>query len=757
MLTSIENLLESIREKRQNVTKDDGISNDLKKIKKNNSYIDKEYEEFLKEDILYLTKELIKKDRLKDNDKIIDKSYLDKEVTKFNKSQYYFNTEMEILYDKSKWFNTNENIVIGDEIEIDVKSNTYISYIEKNINFSIKPNNKIINIEDGYEYKFKINTLVDDGIEAILFIISYKDDIKMDVQSIKTNKEISIRFNKDINNIRLAMRFNGKGKVGRPNISIFKRKILDDLNVDEYRELGYDKPLKLKDLRVATICDEFTYQCLKDEVKLITFTPENWKAIFNLEVPHLFFLESAWKGKENSWNKKVATNNNDNLIWLRDIIEWCKKNNIPTVFWNKEDPVHYQAFIKTANLCDYIFTTDEGCVEKYKKDTNNDNVFSMQFFAQPKIHNPIKIIDNKEEKACFAGSYYAKKYLDRQHDMLNLLSITSDYGLVIYDRNYNLDDEQYKFPENFRRFVKGVLAPDEIEKAYKGYKFVVNVNSVIDSPTMFSRRVFEALASGTPVISTYSKGINNTFKDIVIMDKEYEKLKVKFEELINDNETYNKLSLKGMREVYCNHTIKKRLINIAEITGIELEENQNRICVLSHIKNMDEYNRFLESYYGQKYENKFAVIISDLSIEEKKDIKVINSIKEIENIYKYDYMAIFDVSNYYGENYLIDCNIATEYCDCKIIGKNRYFTFVDGIIKESKGESYIYTDSINKGTLFMKYDLIKKYGIEFLYNINDKELNKLTNYGEQIYSIDKYNFIELGNSCSLKIKELVRG
>lgn len=190
-------------------------------------------------------------------------------------------------------------------------------------------------------------------------------------------------------------------------------------------------------------------------------------------------------------------------------MKWCKDHDIPTIFWNKEDPVHFNSFIKTAQYFDFIFTTDEDSIPNYIENISHSNVFPLPFAAQPFLHNPIEVYERKN-KACFAGSYYADKYLERQRDMNLLLEYAGKYGLEIYDRNYGKDNVSFYFPENLKEFIVGKLQPHEIAKAYKGYKIALNVNSVIDSPTMFSRRVFECLACNTPVISTYSRGIENT-------------------------------------------------------------------------------------------------------------------------------------------------------------------------------------------------------------------------------------------------------
>ncbi|WP_139019775.1 glycosyltransferase, partial [Bacillus wiedmannii] len=91
-------------------------------------------------------------------------------------------------------------------------------------------------------------------------------------------------------------------------------------------------------------------------------------------------------------------------------------------------------------------------------------------------------------------------------DMDRVLDKAAKYGLEIFDRNYEKNKKglmpNHRFPERFDPYIKGSLKYYEIDKAYKGYKVMINVNTVKQSPTMFSRRVFEGLACGTPVVST---------------------------------------------------------------------------------------------------------------------------------------------------------------------------------------------------------------------------------------------------------------
>ena len=125
----------------------------------------------------------------------------------------------------------------------------------------------------------------------------------------------------------------------------------------------------ITDIKVALICDEFSYHSFKYEFNAIPITPKNWLKKFEKEKPDLFLCESAWRGYDEegnagSWKGKVYKNylkKKDNRADLLNILEYCMKNSIPTVFWNKEDPPNYRtenySFADTAREFDYIFTT----------------------------------------------------------------------------------------------------------------------------------------------------------------------------------------------------------------------------------------------------------------------------------------------------------------------------------------------------------------------------------------------------------------
>ena len=226
-------------------------------------------------------------------------------------------------------------------------------------------------------------------------------------------------------------------------------------------------------LKVASILDQFSYEAFKYECDLFQITPENWQKELQSFDPDMLFIESAWCGKDDKWGGKLITAYRE----IGQIARYCATNAIPVVFWSKEDPFGYDAFLDVARLADAVFTTAGECVDKYKKDLGHDNVYFMHFAVQPKLFENHEI--PRQDKFCFAGAYY-KQFPDRNKAFDKIYNALSDYkGVVIYDRFYN--DKSRRFPKKYQKDVIGTLDYNDIYKAYCGYKYNINMNSITDS------------------------------------------------------------------------------------------------------------------------------------------------------------------------------------------------------------------------------------------------------------------------------------
>lgn len=648
--------------------------------------------------------------------------------------------------------------------------NEYKYKLYEDINIDIKNseaynwNEKFININEKYTYKIEFIGEIEDNCSVKLYIISYCDNKKLYGESIKLNTSKVITNVTKCNHIKLAVKVSNIEKVKINTIKIYRKLNVYFVSQDKIKSLKLYPPICIKDLNIACIFDDFTTECYKDMVKLIKIKPDSWKIDLTINKPHALIVESAWHGNNNSWDEKIQYVNEYNTKELKEVINWCRENNVPTVFWNKEDPAHFEQFILTAKLFDYVFTTDECSIEKYIKELKHNNVYALPFAAQPKIHNPIKIYDKRIEKAFFSGSYYTNKFPKRKTSLENILKLAiENIGLDIYDRNYYLNSIQYRYPLYFKPYIKGYLCPNDLEKCNKGYKIMLNVNSVTNSPTMFSRRVFEGLACGTPVISSYSLGINNMFKDIVVASDDLDELKDEFIRLKGDN-YYDKKVVKGIRAVLRNHTYKDRILYMLDKIGISASYNKPSLSIISSIESLDELEKAKIMYYSQTYYyKKLYLIIKNEKLnkfvrENNQDNKIIlleNKDKNINSIIQSDYIGIMSVNNYYGKYYFEDLMNSTLYSDAEFIGKKSFFKLEENIGNTNniyivnEGMSFQYVDILDLDKCIFKSSVVKNKTInELIEHIEVSYIDKFK-FGCRYLSIDKFNFIESVNKAKL--------
>ena len=433
----------------------------------------------------------------------------------------------------------------------------------------------------------------------------------------------------------------------------------------------------LKQLKVACIMDEFTLLSYMPECRLLELTPHGFKAEIDSFKPDMVFIESAWNGVNMLWTKKIARGS----LELESLVKYCNKKGIPVVFWTKEDPVYYDAFLIAASLADYVFTTDIDCIPRYKSDLGHDKIYHLHFAAQPKTHNPIEYFPRKD-RFCFAGAYY-HKYQERSKIFDSFAPVfINSRGYDIYDRNYGKTTPDFLFPEIYKKYILGTLPYEEIDKAYKGYFYGVNMNSVTQSSTMFARRVFELIASNTIIVGNYSRGVKNYFGDLTICTDDAKTMLRRFEALWADDASLRKYRLLGLRNVLSNHLYENRLDYVCQkVFGKNLKSPMPTVAVIA--KNTTSA---INAYSRQTYENKELYIVSDIAIAGK---NIITANMPVKNIAA-DYIAVFDNADYYGANYLTDLMLSTRYTDADGIGKSGHY------IHDSKttliGENYRYCD-----------------------------------------------------------------
>lgn len=329
---------------------------------------------------------------------------------------------------------------------------------------------------------------------------------------------------------------------------------------------GAGRPLA--SLRVGLVADEFTTETLAASVDVVALDRRGWAE--QLDGLDLVLVESAWKGNGGAWHRGVGQYEDAEHADVVGLLDRCRELGLPTVFWNKEDPVHYARFVGTATRCDHVFTTDAGRVPAYLTAGAGRvrTVSALPFFAQPRIHNPLPGARPYEHTVAYAGTYYGDRYPQRSAELRGLLDAAVPLGLAIYDRQADIPDSPYHFPPSLRPHVRGALPYAEVIDSYKGHLANLNVNSVTASPSMFSRRVVEVAACGGVVLSGPGRGITETFGSAVPSLEDPMAWRALLRLWATDPQARLAEAWLQMRTVTRSHTVDTALTLVARTAGL---------------------------------------------------------------------------------------------------------------------------------------------------------------------------------------------
>jgi len=440
-------------------------------------------------------------------------------------------------------------------------------------------------------------------------------------------------------------------------------------------------PADLKRLKVAAVMDEFTFHSFAPECRLLSLRPQTWEAELTDFAPDLVFIESAWRGADDLWTQKVSNPSAE----IMGVIAWCVRQGVPSVFWNKEDPVHFGSFQHIAKAVDYVFTTDVDCIARYKRDVGHDRVYLLPFAAQPAVHNPIERFERRDA-FCFAGSYYLK-YPERQRDFKSLMDVVSQLRPVdIYDRNFHKPHPHYEFPPEYEKYILGSLPFDQIDTAYKGYRFGINMNTIKQSQTMFARRVFELLACNTIVVSNFSRGVRLLFGDLVVCSDAPVELERRLTALCADEARLRKFRLAGVRKIMTEHTYAHRLAYLAsKVSGSVAPPAPTDVTVVACAADADEAVRLLTMFRAQRHVARRLILVTREAIDAPgAQVEVVDpdSTQRLRDVVaSAAWVAPWSAADYYGPNYLTDLALATRYGTAEAFGKGAFHAGSSGAIE----------------------------------------------------------------------------
>lgn len=518
-----------------------------------------------------------------------------------------------------------------------------------------------------------------------------------------------------------------------------------------------------RQIKVATILDKFSESAFGYEWDNKPLSLENWEA--ELDGCQLLFVESAWAGNSGDW-AYCLTGETAPRKSVIDLTAKAREKGIPSIFWNKEDPPHFSDFLETAALFDVVLTTDSACVARYKELLGHENVGTLPFAAQPKIHNPIRPGKIKRDKdVAFGGMYFAHKFPERRAQMEYLLPAANKFNFDIFSRQLD-GDENYQFPKPYHANVVGSLSYESMLSAYHAYSVFLNVNSVTSSSTMCARRVFEIIASGAAVVSAPSPAIANYFPNgLVPMPDDEKSTYQEIRALLQPGGYREKLVHKAQRLIWQNHTFGHRVDEILKWAKLPNTSRAKSVSVIAPTIRPEYIPNILRSVARQNYKdielnlllhgfdvqtNEVTAMANDLGIEHFNLLRADSTSSLGSNLNRLvdastgEIVTKMDDDDFYGPDYVSDLINAKMFSNAEVVGKAAayvHFESKNATILSYGASEHRFTDFVRGATLTADRELFLEIPFKDLRTGEDSNfLRSVQSAGGKIYASDRFNF-----------------
>ncbi|WP_166969644.1 glycosyltransferase family protein [Brevibacterium atlanticum] len=525
-------------------------------------------------------------------------------------------------------------------------------------------------------------------------------------------------------------------------------------------------------LEVGVILDEFSAESFGYEWATRPLSISGWSS--ELDGLDFVFVESAWNGNNGEWKFKLTGPSGPGPE-ITDLLAECRRRSIPTVFWNKEDPPHFEDFLPLAELCDVVFTSDVRLVPEYRARLGHDRIAALPFAAQPAIHNPSRPARNAGARdIAFAGMYFAHKYPERRAQMDLLLGAADavsgrmEHGLEIFSRFLG-DDERYQFPGALAERVVGSLPYRNLLTAYKHYKVFLNVNSVTDSPSMCARRIFEINAAGTPVVTTPSAATREFFPtDEVPQPETAEDAEWVLRAHVRSPELRDRSVHLAQRRIWAEHTYTHRAMTVMDSLGLDYARPfPTSVSAVVSTNRPDHLGEVLTTHAEQLHQDKELVLVAH-GFEVPADLRTRATNAGIEHLQivevdssqplgvclnrgieaaSGEVIAKMDDDDVYGAHYLGDQLAALRYSNAELVGKQAHYLHIRGrdiVIRRFPEREHRFTDLVMGPTLMTyRSTLLDNPFAERTLGEDTELQQRLIADGARIYSADRFNFVQV--------------
>ncbi|MDP9801235.1 spore maturation protein CgeB [Arcanobacterium wilhelmae] len=534
------------------------------------------------------------------------------------------------------------------------------------------------------------------------------------------------------------------------------------------------------EVRAAVIADEFTIDSLKFEWEQELITPANWHDVLSSNPPDLLFVEAAWHGNNDAWQYQIVGRDAPGPD-LRALVRWCRKHDVPTVFWANNEPSDVDQVTKAASLFDVVFTTDSDAIARFEG-LGVPDVALLPYAAQPVLHNPQAITHRHKvvprEDVAFAGMYFAHRFPARKEQMNMLFDAVRKPGvqigtkLDIFSRQ-PAGDPRYQFPAEFTNQVRGTLPYSQMLTAYRAYKAFLNVHSEADSPTVVSRRSFEIPASGAPLVELPTRGVNHFFTDAMVAKvRTSDEAARALNTIISDAHFGDHMAYVATQEIWLKHRYEHRVNEVLRHVDLgELATRAPRVSAIIASKRRFQVERvlgMLAEQRGVELQVLFGThgfpatqILRNLAASKGLNVQWLqfDPSESLGAMYNAmieradgDFVAKIDDDDFYDSTYLLDAAMAHRYSGSELVGKRATFVYLkdtDQMLSCFEGDENRFVHEVAGPTIFTTRDLAREVRFEHLSTGEDSDfLRRGTQAGSSVYATSRFGFVRYRGSSS---------
>lgn len=220
---------------------------------------------------------------------------------------------------------------------------------------------------------------------------------------------------------------------------------------------------------------------------------------------------------------------------------------------------------------------------------------SNRFFPDARI--------KPETDFCFTGSYW-----NAERDIESIDPISLGYSFSIYGSGW----DKY---EKFKPYWKGFLPYKELPSVYRSHKILLDdANHVTKAWGSVNSRVFDALASGTLVITNGEAGAKEVFDGLLPVYKTNDELKKLLDKYINDQDACHKLIEILHKEVLEKHTYHHRAEELQKIL-IDYRSKKFRIAIKTPVPKMEVAQEWGDYHFALALKRAFVKLGHSVRID----------------------------------------------------------------------------------------------------------------------------------------------